>query len=83
MNKLLALFLAAVGFAALPLTPASAHAVPATVTAPVNGTTATLPAIVRINETVIIERHHRHFRTVRHVYYRHGVRHVTIRREYY
>ena len=82
MTKLFVFCLAAVGFAALPLAPASAHDAPTNVL--VSGTAATLPATVRVNETVVIEHHnHRPFRTVRHVYYRHDVRHVVVRRIYY
>ena len=84
MKKLLALMLAVAGLAAAPLTPAGAHqATQPTVTVPVAGTTAVLPATVHLDETVIVEhrrhyyhRHyyHRHYYHHRHYHYRHGVR---------
>ena len=86
MKKLLALFLAVAGLAAVPLTRADAHqSSGSTVTVPVSGTTAVLPAAVHLDATVIIEhrrhyyhhRHyyHRHYYHHRRFYYRHGVRH--------
>lgn len=80
MNKSFALCLAALALTAAPLTTARAQEAAAPATAPASGVTA-LPASVRINEIVIIRRH-RHYRTERVVYYRHGVRHVRIRRIY-
>lgn len=75
MKKLLVLCLAATGFAGLPIVRASAHEAPAV---------AALSSTARVNATVVIETHrHRRSRTIRRVYYRHGVRHVVIRRVYY
>ena len=81
MNKFIALCLAATGLAGLPLTQANAHEA-----APVSVGVATLPATARVNATVVVETHrmhHRRFRTVRTVRYRHGRKIVTVRRVYY
>lgn len=86
MNKFLAFCLATAGLASLPLTAASAHAAPACVaTAPATTPVNALPATAHIDVTVFVgvHRHHRHYRTVRRVYYRHGYRHVVYRRVYY
>ena len=83
MNKFLAFCLAITGFAGLPLADAAAHGAPtavaATTTTPVNA----LPATVRINEIVVIRTHHRRYRRVRRVYFRHGRRIVVYRTVYY
>ena len=86
MNKFLALCLAITGLAGLPLGAASAHEAPACVAAaPAAAPFTTLPATARVNVTVFVgvHRHHRHYRVVRRVYYRHGYRHVVYRRVYY
>lgn len=83
MKKLLVLCLAILGVATFSVASAEAHEA-APVTVPVSGTTATLPATVRINDTVVVRRtHHRRYRSVRVVRYRHGRRIVTYRRVYY
>ncbi len=73
MNKLIVFCLAAAGMAGLPLPSAQASAAG-----------ASLPPVVHENLTVVVGvHHHRHYHTVRRVYYRHGYRVVRYRRVYY
>ncbi len=84
MNKFLTLCLAAAGLAAPFVTSATAHEAP--VTAPVNvaAAAASLPPVVRVNETVVVRTgYHRRYRVTRHRYYRHGRYVVVTRRVYY
>ncbi len=85
MNKFIALCLAATGLVGLPLTNAGAKEAPAPITAPASNPVNALPATARVNVTVVVgvHRHHRHYRTVRRVYYRHGRRVVVYRRIHY
>lgn len=75
MKKLVILCVAAAGL--IGLTPERAEAIE-----PTGGLATALPAVVHINQVVVV-RHHRRYRTVRRVYYRHGRRIVVFRRVYY